>query len=168
MEMHNCSLGGWYNASCIRLIACSEIILLLPMSHPYLTNRNVVQHNSSHDDVIKWKHFPRYWPYVRGIHWPRWIPHTKAGDAELWCIYDAGLWCLYTLICARINGWVNNREAGDLRRYRPHYDVVVMSEDEDTQTALWGWTSILQSWLYCYFLLMKYHCKPDDYYLWSL
>ena len=24
----------------------------------------------SHDDVIKWKHFPRYWPFVRGIH--RW------------------------------------------------------------------------------------------------
>ena len=20
-----------------------------------------------HDDVIKWKHFPRYWPFVRGI-----------------------------------------------------------------------------------------------------
>ena len=23
---------------------------------------------STHDDVIKWKHFPRYWPFVRGIH----------------------------------------------------------------------------------------------------
>ena len=22
----------------------------------------------SHEDVIKWKHFPRYWPFVRGIH----------------------------------------------------------------------------------------------------
>ena len=31
-----------------------------------------------------------------------------------------------TLICARINGWVNNREAGDLRRYRVHCDVIVM------------------------------------------
>ena len=38
-----------------------------------------------HDDVIKWKHFPRHWPFVRGIHRPRWIPHTKASDAELWC-----------------------------------------------------------------------------------
>ena len=25
-----------------------------------------------------------------------------------------------------INGWVNNREVGDLRRYRAHYDVIVM------------------------------------------
>ena len=30
------------------------------------------------------------------------------------------------LICARINDWVNNREAGDLRRHRGHYDVIVM------------------------------------------
>ena len=22
----------------------------------------------THDDVIKWNHFPRYWPFVRGIH----------------------------------------------------------------------------------------------------
>ena len=26
------------------------------------------QHATLHDDVIKWKHFPRYWPFVRGIH----------------------------------------------------------------------------------------------------
>ena len=38
-----------------------------------------------HDDVIKWKHFPRNWPFVRGIHRSRWIHHPKASDAELWC-----------------------------------------------------------------------------------
>ena len=31
-----------------------------------------------------------------------------------------------SFICARINGWVNNGEAGDLRCYRVHYDVTVM------------------------------------------
>ena len=36
-----------------------------------------------HDDIIKLKHFPRYWPFVRGIHW--WIPLTKASCVELWC-----------------------------------------------------------------------------------
>ena len=41
---------------------------------------------SNHDDVIKWKHFPRNWLFVRGIHRSRWIPHTKASDAELWCL----------------------------------------------------------------------------------
>ena len=38
-----------------------------------------------HDDVIRWKHFPRYWPYVRGIHRSLVSSHTKASDAELWC-----------------------------------------------------------------------------------
>ena len=33
---------------------------------------------------------------------------------------------IVSLICVWINGWVNNREAGDLRRYRHHYDVIVM------------------------------------------
>ena len=31
-----------------------------------------------------------------------------------------------SLIWAWINTWVNNREAGDLRCYRAHYDVIVM------------------------------------------
>ena len=72
-----------------------------------------------HDDVIKWKHLPRYWPFVRGIHRsPVNSPHK-------------GQWCgalMFSLICARINGWVNNREAGDLRRLRAHYDVIVMKD----------------------------------------
>ena len=38
-----------------------------------------------YDDVIKWKHFLHNWPFVRGIHRSRWIPHTKASDVELWC-----------------------------------------------------------------------------------
>ena len=33
---------------------------------------------------------------------------------------------MFSLICVWINDWVNNREAGDLRRYRAHYDVIVM------------------------------------------
>ena len=34
---------------------------------------------------------------------------------------------MFSLICVWINDWVNNREAGDLRRYRAHCDVTVMS-----------------------------------------
>ena len=33
---------------------------------------------------------------------------------------------MFSLICARINDWVNNRKAGDLRRHRVHYDVILM------------------------------------------
>ena len=72
-----------------------------------------------HDDVIKWKHFPRYWLFVRGIHRSPIDSITRASDAEFWCF-------LWPLICAWTNGWVNNRDAGDLRRHRSHYDVTVM------------------------------------------
>ena len=47
---------------------------------------------------------------------PRWILYKKASGAELW----------YFLIFTRINGWVNNGEADNLRRHRAHYDVTVM------------------------------------------
>ena len=33
---------------------------------------------------------------------------------------------MFSLICVWINGWVNSRRAGDLRRYLGHYDVIVM------------------------------------------
>ena len=70
-----------------------------------------------HDDVIKWKHFPRNWPFVRGIHRsPVNSPHKGQWRGAL----------MFSLICVWINYWVNNREAGDLIRYRAHYDVIVM------------------------------------------
>ena len=47
----------------------------------------------------------------------RWIPLTKASDAELWHF----LWA-----ASEKNGWVNNRNAGDLRHHRAHYYVTVM------------------------------------------
>ena len=39
---------------------------------------------------------------------------------------------MFSLICIGINGGVNRREAGDLRRYRAHYDVRVMNADIDS------------------------------------
>ena len=35
---------------------------------------------------------------------------------------------MFSLIYVWINGWINNREAGDLRRHRGHYDVIVMKD----------------------------------------
>ena len=70
-----------------------------------------------HDDVITWKHFPRYWPFVWRIHRsPVNSPHKGQWPGAL----------MFSLICVWINDWVNNGEAGDLRRYRIHYDVTVM------------------------------------------
>ena len=72
----------------------------------------------SHDDVIKWKHFRRYWPFVRGIRRsPVNSPHKGQWRGAL----------MFSLICAWINGWVSNCEAGDLRHHRAHYEVIMMS-----------------------------------------
>ena len=76
-----------------------------------------ISSSSTHDDVIKWKHFPRYWPFVQGIHRsPVNSPHKGQWRGAL----------MFSLIWAWINGWVNNREAGDLRRHRTHCDVTVI------------------------------------------
>ena len=69
------------------------------------------------DDVIKWKHFPRDGPFVRGIHRSSVnSPHKGQWRGAL----------MFSLICVWISGWVNNREAGDLKRYCVHCDVIVM------------------------------------------
>ena len=75
-----------------------------------------------HDDVIKWKHFTLYWTFLRGIH------RSPVNSAF------KGQWrgaLMFSLICAWINGWVNNREAGDLGRHRAHYDVIVKWTNDD-------------------------------------
>ena len=79
-----------------------------------------------HDDAIKWKHFLRYWPFVREIHRsPVNSPHKGQKRGAL----------MFSLICAWINGWVNNREAANLTRHCAHYGVIIM---------LMHWTS--QPW----------------------
>ena len=44
---------------------------------------------------------------------------------------------MFSLICVWINGWVNNREAGDLRRHRGHYDVNIVWPNKQLWKKLW-------------------------------
>ena len=70
-----------------------------------------------HDDVIKWKHFPCCWPFVRGINQsPLNSPHKGQWGGAL----------MFSLICAWTNGSVNNRGTGDLRHHCSLYDVTVV------------------------------------------
>ena len=89
-----------------------------PLLRPFLmAHTEATLARQYHDYVIKWKHFPHYCPFVWGIHRsPVNSPHK-------------GQWCgalMFPLICAWKNGWINNREAGDLRRHHAHCDVSVM------------------------------------------
>ena len=82
-----------------------------------------------------WSHPGHY--LVDPYTWP-WSPN---GQDHIWpwkfndtaaCTVKSphkGQWCgalMFSLPCAWINDWVNNREAGDLRRYRGHYGVNAM------------------------------------------
>ena len=81
---------------------------------------------SCHDDIIKRKHFPRYWPFMWGIAW--WPVNSL----------HKGQWrrsLMFSLICAWTNSWVNNRDSCDLRCHRAHYYITVM----------WNWYILLTS-----------------------
>ena len=64
-----------------------------------------------HDDVIEWKHYPRYWPFVRRIQ-------QSPVDS-----LHKGYWraLMFSLTCAWANGWTNTRDSVDLRHHRAHY-----------------------------------------------
>ena len=119
----------WFMASCSRRILCHKEHA--KMSCAVQISKRLVDCGRScgkpmssritfldtYDDVIKWKHFPRNWPFVRGIH-------RSLVNSTHKVQWRGAL--MFSLICVWINDRVNNREAGDLRRYRAHYDVIVM------------------------------------------
>ena len=93
----------------------------------------VIPEKQIYDDVIKWKHFPRFWPFLREIlRSPANSPHKGQWRGAL----------MFSLIFARMDGWVNNREAGNLRRHRAHYDDIVMLRPERAELfgARINWT----------------------------
>ena len=115
-----------------------------------------------HDDVIKWKHFPCYRPFVRGIdRSPVNSPHKGQWRGAL----------MFSLICAWINGWINNREAGDLRRHRIiHYDVTVIYLLVPISTRLWTGAALIFSFqrLIGQQSFRKTFCHPNAIFKWPL
>ena len=113
--MNKLSSFGWLETLWCSWDAAERLCRFCHFCHP------------EHDDVMKWKHFPRYWPLCGEFTSPRWIPKHK------------GQWRLalmFPLIYTWKNGWVNNRKTGDLRRHRSHYDVIVMT------TFMWNYVSM--------------------------
>ena len=66
--------------------------------------------------VIKWKIIRVIVPLWGKSTGPRWIPLTKASDAELWCF----------LIRAWTSSWASTQDAGNLRRHCAPHDVIIM------------------------------------------
>ena len=112
---------------CARFPWCLALITLNLGKHKNIFSVSIICH--THDDVIKWKRFPRNWSCVRGIYRPPVnSPHK-------------GQWCgvlMFSLICTRTSVWVSDRDTGDFRRHRAYYDVTVMRDD-----ACSGYTAFL-------------------------
>ena len=54
---------------------------------------------------------------------------------------------MFPLICSWTNGWTNNRDAGDLRRHRAHYDVTVMVKSTGPRITTKSQQQVIQWWL---------------------
>ena len=103
----------------------------------------------SHGDVIKWKHSPRYWLFLWGIHRsPVNSPHKGQWREDL----------MFSMICAWISGWVNNRDAGDLRRHHAHYDVIVILILFNTLKPEWNGSFCRRHLLTDFPRIKVFHC----------
>ena len=98
--------------------------------HPSITSVHLSVH---HDDVIKWN-FGVTGPLCGEFTGHRWILHTNNGAL------------MFSLICAWINAWENNCEAGDLRCHHAHYDVIAMINHVHPSVCL----SVYISWMLKY------------------
>ena len=95
-----------------------------------------------------WRHqmetFGPLWKENTGY---RWISLTEAGDAELWCF----LWS-----APPKSGWSNNRDAGDLKRHRTHYDVIVMIMEKSKGHILHISQLWCVFWFIAWFMVLKH------------
>ena len=116
--------------------------LLITYNTKYKANNvwNVSHYSDIHDDVIKWKHFPGYRPFVRGIHRSSVTSPHK------------GQWCgalMFTLICPdkRLSkqswGWWFETLSHSLWRHR-NESGIAMSINTATRLDRWsGWPPLV-------------------------
>ena len=144
--------------------------------HLFVPNQSIW--GLQHDHHTWWGHqmetFPHYWPFVREFTGPGEFPSQRPVTRSF----------EFSLICARINGWINNDEAGDFRCHRAHYDIIVMINSALDNSALdnWGLTHFLKgvmtSWahnkhrlLYIYVEVISrkslFESENITHYLWS-
>ena len=94
LYIHCCRIS-WDLVIYITVIYCESIVFFkfpsAAMNYVRVPVNWARRTSFEHDDVIKWKHFPRYWRFVRGIHrsprllaipllvyYSLWLPWQKA------------------------------------------------------------------------------------------
>ena len=159
--------------SCSGTVSCGVLISLVACSKTRFRERPIgerlVVYLASCDLIFRWGMFTKYvhiqsHGYKFSVAWMAVVyPHgtyfvTLFHNAIQWSILRASQaetwWChqmetfsallMFSLICARINGSVNNREASDLRRHRGHYDGNVMKAVKTINTQHIGECSVIR------------------------
>ena len=126
-EISLCEMENQYvDINVVKFGGCHKIFLLGYGGYSLIIGTVKQTIMKLYDDVIKWKYFSRYWPFVRRIHRsPVNSPHKGPRRGAL----------MFSLICAWTNSWSNNGDTGELRRVRAHYDVIVMIPRESVMDA---------------------------------
>ena len=64
-----CRLIWYYMTHLLNFVGLNPEYSGTTRSMTCLRRQTIRKYGIQHDDVIKFKHFPRYWPFVREIHW---------------------------------------------------------------------------------------------------
>ena len=131
---HSCAVAGIFTerkvctmvadalAPCVASSSTAMLLCRINRSLPSKRKYHIRAIQQVNGKTPWWRHqmetLPRYWPFVRGIH-------RSPVDSP-----QKGQWrgaLMFSLICARTNGWANNRDAGNLRRPCAYYDVCMLS-----------------------------------------
>ena len=122
---------GLYTTSVVQLMVRSQIYFAVPNFCTFMFRRQ------NRDSLLFWRPFRLQLQQSVSVAWWRLQMETFSALLAI-CAGNSpiavnsphkGQWrgaLMFSLLCVWINGWVNNREACDLRRYRAHCDVTVM------------------------------------------
>ena len=136
-------VGLWIRAKLLKTLTLKWIQVVILKIGKRWSSQNYVHYKEFciHDDVIKWKHFPRYWPFVRGIHRsPVNSPHKGQWRRALMVFF-----CLHPnkRLSKQWLGWWFETQSCPLWRHRNNLPELFVK------------------------LITGYHCIAPDQYLWS-
>ena len=127
LELHDQS--SWSLWPAVLFMTMFEMVLLA-------NHRVSADNNQTWRNVIKWKHFPRYWPFVREIH-----------RSQLWCFLDLRL---NKRLSKQSRSWWSETPPRSLWRqcnneHRLQFWLIHPSNTYGNKKAPWCWRGIIES-----------------------
>ena len=135
---YNCLWDKWIHATSWNRVTDSITEITWANMENYM-NPRVTQ--SIHDDVIKWKLIPRYWPFVRRIHRsPVNSPHKGQWRGAL----------MFPLICVGRNGYKQNKR--NKQSWGWWFETLLCPlwhQCNEPQPCNTKQTLVILNWIYC-------------------